>query len=186
MNTSLKSTYELLCSIRNPGQRDLCNFLSSRWFINRLAKWSNLEIIIEIVIDSLLSNLDVCIVDFKPKASAIMEHGSDKGRANAHKWIKHCIPTIGKCQDTALHEFNGKLTRVDGFFRMIGFDVWDIPQLTLPIFGENRPEIGRILAEWITRGQAALFAFIVQLPRIFRRDADTIEIKRVVIGLGKP
>jgi hypothetical protein len=60
------------------------------------------------------------------------------------------------------------------FFNVVVFDIWD------------RPDIRGVAAQGITAKLPLLGAFIVFFARIFLRNSDIIQIKRIVIAFAPP
>lgn len=78
-----------------------------------------------------------------------MHQGRDQSRTNTHIGIKYPITFIGERKHTAFNQLNGKLARVNCFFRMIRLYIWDVPYQFFPISDQDFPYIRWIFPQRI-------------------------------------
>lgn len=120
-------------ALQRPFLWNLRDLLAAGGLMNRLAKRPRCQRAIEILLKPLLGKLDIFFFFFAPHGAAIAHDGGEKRRADASIRIKDPIIFIRQRQDAPLDKFYRKLARMRGFFRVIRFDVRNIPQRGFPI-----------------------------------------------------
>ena len=70
--------------------------------------------------------------------------------------------------------------------RVVRFDVGYLPKAFCPLLGQPFPHIRRVLALRVARRLAFVWPLIVPFAGVLGRDADRIEIERVVGILAEP
>ena len=69
---------------------------------------------------------------------------------------------------------------------MVGFDIGDISEFIFPILRYHLPDVGWVCPFRVARGLPLLDSLIMPFTGIFGRYPDGIEVKSIIIGLGKP
>lgn len=93
--------------------------------------------------------------------------------ADSHVGVEYFVAGVGQGKDQPLDQFHGKLTRMIGLLDVVIFDV------------RENPNVAGILSQRITRELAGLRSLEVLFTRIFRWNANGVQIELVVI-LGEP
>src|SRR2546428_10823892 len=95
-------------------------------------------------------------------------------RADSRKRIEHPIVFVSQRENATLDEFDGELTRMKRFLRVVRFNVGDVPQAGFPFVNHQLPYVSRIFPERVAAGLSLLRSSEVCLAGIFRVHADSV------------